>query len=101
MQLGSSVRSGQTSVYCRANQCSAGEGQQLKRVWLSSHSSCISLSQEDGDERGRALNYCDSTIKEISELMHRGIYITIQKVSLRPENGSFVDAEGETRTCNP
>ena len=44
-----SVRSGQTSFYCRANQCSAEEGRQLKRGWLSSHSSCISLSQEDGD----------------------------------------------------
>ena len=61
MQLGSSVRSGQTSFYCRANQCSAEEGRELKRGWLSSHSSCISLSQEDGDERGRTLNYCDST----------------------------------------
>ena len=44
-----------------ANQCSAEEGRELKRGWLSSHSSCISLSQEDGDERGRTLNYCDST----------------------------------------
>ena len=87
MQLGSSVRSGQTSFYCRANQCSAEEGRELKRGWLSSHSSCISLSQEDGDERRQALNYCDSTIREISELMHRGINITIQEVSLRPENG--------------
>ena len=51
MQLGSSVRSGQTSFYCRANQCSAEEGRELKRGWLSSHSGCcISLSQEDGDE---------------------------------------------------
>ena len=59
MQLGSSVRSGQTSFYCRANQCSAEEGRELKRGLLSSHSSYISLSQEAGDERGRTFNYCD------------------------------------------
>ena len=34
MQLGSSVRSGQTSFYCRANQCSAEEGRELKRGWF-------------------------------------------------------------------
>ena len=47
MQLGSLVGSGQTSFYCGANQCSAEEGRELKRGWLSSHNSCI--SQEDGD----------------------------------------------------
>ena len=47
MQLGSSVRSGQTSFHSGANQCSAEDGRELKRGCLSSHSSCI--SQEDGD----------------------------------------------------
>ena len=45
------------------------------------------LSQEDGDERGQTLKYCDLTNREMSELVHRGINITVQEISLRPEKG--------------